>query len=156
MSFGYAGAYAPSPSPIPYLYSPPYPPRGDGEAEAPEPEPPPPAEAVPPCPQRDIIDLYHQTLPECPRVKVWPEAGRKQLAARWREDKTRQHLDWWRRVFGEVAKSDFLMGRADGRSFTFSLTWFVKPTNFAKVLNGNYENRTPVERGGKQIGGLSF
>ena len=113
----------------------------DSEPEEAKPPPPAPRNA---CPHEAIIALYHESLPECPHVKVWPEASRKQLTARWREDPERQNLDWWRDMFEQVARSDFLTGRApttDGRSFTASLTWLVKPTNLAKVLNGNYTNR---------------
>lgn len=85
--------------------------------------------------------MYHEILPQCPKVKVWSENSRKQLATRWREDKARQNLEWWRSVFEDVAKSNFLMGRTGGKGFLFSLNWFVGPRNFEKVLNGNYANR---------------
>ena len=96
----------------------------------------------PPCPHEQIVEAYHELLPECPRVREWGAPNRKQLAARWREKKERQNLEWWRRVFQHVSESDFLMGRIsrDG-PFVFSLGWFVKASNFAKVLNGQYENR---------------
>ena len=143
--------------------SPPSPPRGDGErdaadAEAVTPEVEPKRNGTPQCPHEDIIALYHKTLPNCPRVVSWGKDNRKKLALRWREDKARQSLDWWRDTFGEVAKSDFLMGRRPGTNFVFSLGWFVGPQNFEKVLNGQYVNHAPPERGAatKTIGGLSF
>lgn len=106
------------------------------------------------CPHQKIIEAYHEILPECPRIRVWPKASERQMAARWRESKERQSLEWWRHVFSDVSQSDFLMGRTarDG-PFVFSLGWFVKPTNFAKVLNGNYANKTQA---GIKVGGLTF
>lgn len=108
------------------------------------------------CPHQKIIEAYHEILPECPRIRVWPKTSERQMAARWRESKERQSLEWWRHVFSDVSQSDFLMGRTarDG-PFVFSLGWFVKPTNFAKVLNGQYENRKQ-KSSGIRVGGLTF
>ena len=49
-------------------------------------------------------------------------------------------MNFFERYFGYVAKSDFLTGR-DGRWSGCDLAWLVKADNFAKVLQGNYENR---------------
>lgn len=94
---------------------------------------------MPACPQKEIIALYLETLPELPAVNAWPETAAKQLKTRWRESERRQSLEWWRDFFDYVKQSDFLMGRAT--DFTASLQWLVKPTNFAKVVNGNYANK---------------
>lgn len=91
------------------------------------------------CPQTQIIALYHELLPELPPAREWPDANAAQLRARWRSSLDRQSLDWWRKFFGYVSKSDFLMGRKT--DFQASLGWLVKASNFAKVVNGNYENR---------------
>jgi len=91
------------------------------------------------CPHDKIIQLYHHYLPTCPKVRVWNEPNRKALKARWREDKERQSLQWWKEFFEYVAQSDFLTGKA--KEWTCTLGWLVKPTNFGKVLNGQYENR---------------
>ncbi len=145
--------------------SPPSPPRGGGErdeadAEGEERTPPEPPRrnGTPNCPHEQIIALYHEVLPQCPKVTSWNGHGRKQLALRWREDKARQSIDWWRDIFGKVAQSDFLMGRKPNTTFLFSLGWFVGPRNFEKVLNGHYVNHAGPERGGnvKTIGGLEF
>ena len=99
--------------------------------------------ANPPCPQQEIIALYHDTLPELRRVRVWTGARPKALAARWRESADRQSLDWWRKYFGYVRKSRFLMGQTtgrDGRGFDCDLEWLIRPANFAKVIEGKYED----------------
>lgn len=161
-----APAPAPSPSPSPSLIEDTHTsPVGDGARPDTETEsggaPPKPRGKSRPdaCPHKAVIDLYHELLPECPHVEVWPEDCRRKLAARWREDKARQDLGWWRHVFQRVGQSDFLMGRVEGRGFVFSLTWFVEPKNFAKVLNGNYDNRSAqpaAPKGGTNIGGYTF
>lgn len=104
------------------------------------------APRVPPCPHQEIIDLYHELLPMGTQVRVWNSTRAKTLQARWREDPKRQNLDWWRRFFAYVAESDFLTGRvpaAPGRDpFVVSLDWLVSPQNFAKTIEGRYENRS--------------
>jgi len=91
------------------------------------------------CPHQQIIEIYHQELPQLPVVRVWNEKRKRLLSARWREDPTRQSLEFWRKYFRYVSKSDFLTGRANG--FQASLEWLVNSSNFVKVIEGNYENR---------------
>lgn len=97
----------------------------------------------PTCPHKQIIDLYREVLPELPGVQSWGEERRRYLRARWREDPGRQTLDWWRGYFEKVRSSSFLMGRANGsggRAWRCNLEWLVRPTNFAKVLDGIYDD----------------
>lgn len=100
----------------------------------------------PPCPQKQIVDLYHQLLPELPQVRTWSNSQKRTLAARWNEDAERQSLDWWQEFFERVSRMDFLMGRVNpsrGSSpFQATLGWMVLPTNFAKILNGQYPERS--------------
>ncbi|MEG1543936.1 MAG: hypothetical protein RR382_05350 [Tannerellaceae bacterium] len=94
-----------------------------------------------PCPHKVIVDLYHEILPELPHVRVWGDENRGNLRVRWREDKARQNIDWWRGFFLYVKKSRFLTGQISGRDgepFFANLGWLVRPKNFAKVLNANY------------------
>jgi hypothetical protein len=94
------------------------------------------------CPHEEIIDLYHEELPELPRVRVWKEASRRNLRARWRESSERRCLEWWRWFFREcIRQSDFLMGRKT--DFVATLSWMVQPRNFEKILNGQYANFGP-------------
>lgn len=76
-------------------------------------------------------------------MREWTPARAQALRARWREKPSRQNLDWWRRFFDYVAKSDFLMGRVSTpgkRPFEVSLDWLVKSENFVKVIEGKFEN----------------
>lgn len=104
-----------------------------------------PRAAVSDCPHEAIIALYHEILPMMPRVQVWNESRRSMLRTRWREDKARQCLDWWRRYFEIVAASDFLCGRCppgkSGHAFMADLEWLIRPSNMPKVLEGKYANR---------------
>ncbi len=95
---------------------------------------------APLCPHQDLIDLYHHALSDLPRVRVWHEGRRKMLAARWKEDPKRQSLEWWRRFFEYIARSDFLMGRTE-KPFRCTLEWIVQSKNFAKIIEGNYHGQ---------------
>lgn len=99
----------------------------------------------PPCPQEEIIKLYHELLPELTRVRVWGNNRAKHLRARWREDPRRQNLEWWRKFFTYISKSDFLMGRVpprpDRTAFLADLEWIIQPRNIGKIIEGKYENK---------------
>lgn len=102
---------------------------------SPEPAEPDSEDGIPRCPVKKIVALYHEILPELPPVLELPEQTVKCLRQRWRSDPQRQSLDWWRKFFEYVRECPFLMG--EKTDFTADLLWLVRPTNFAKVLNGN-------------------
>ncbi len=99
--------------------------------------------ATPGCPHQEIIALYHELLPMCPRVKIWNETRQGYLRARWRDNEKHQSLDFWRGYFTYASKSKFLTGQVQGRPgmppFVADLEWLIRPENFAKVLEGKYE-----------------
>lgn len=104
-----------------------------------------------PCPQMEIVSLYGELLPTMPYPKIWDGARAKNLQSRWKwvlddlrsrgkpSDKA-AGLDYFRRYFGYVSKSDFLTGRS-GKWDSCDLGWLVKAENFSKVISGNYENK---------------
>lgn len=110
--------------------------EGDSASAAPNPSGP------PPCPQSEILSLYHETLPELRRHKSWDGARSDNLRARWRSEPKRQSLDYWRDFFEVVRESDFLMGRVEPgpgrRRFQADLEWLVVKSNFEKVVEGKY------------------
>lgn len=90
------------------------------------------------CPQRQIVDLYHTTLPTLPRVRAWTEKRATALRTRWREDEKRQTLEWWKKFFEYIKKCPHLIGE-NKRGWTADLEWIVKSENFIKILEGRYE-----------------
>lgn len=92
------------------------------------------------CPMTEIIDLYHQTLPNLPRVAKLTKTRQGYLRQRWREDL--QTLQQWKNFFIYVGQSDFLMGRITGNDqrppFRADLEWLTRPGNFTKVAEGKY------------------
>ncbi len=93
------------------------------------------------CPHQEIISAYHEVLPMCPSIREWTPKRQKMLATRWKENNKRQTVDWWRRFFGYVAKSDFLTGKVqtNGRKpFVADLEWLIESSNMVKVIEGKY------------------
>ena len=106
---------------------------------------------LPKCNHQAVIDLYHQHLPTLRRVEVWNDARKGYLRQRWRdvalelsaEQQATEEvmLDYWARLFNYVGESKFLMGKVNdksGRVFTADLEWILKPSNFAKIVEGKY------------------
>lgn len=89
------------------------------------------------CPHQKIIEIYHEVLPQCPKVRQWPPHLQKTLRARWNEEPERQTLEWWRRYFVYVSRSDFLTGKVKA-DFMADLEWLIGPKNFSKIANGRY------------------
>ncbi len=98
-----------------------------------------PQRSLPDCPQDEIIALYREILPNLKQPKTWGAHRQNFLRSRWREDEERQNLEWWRGYFGIVKRSPFLLG-ANNSGWQADLEWLVRPTNFAKVLDGKYLN----------------
>ncbi len=126
----HAECNAPSPSPSP---SPSESPNGDSSAKK---------KSLPPCPQQKIIDLYHEILPSLTQIRVWDETSKKQLRSRWREGPERQCLEFWEALFEYISKSKFLMGYV--KDWSADLSWIVKPSNFAKIINGRYHKESSL------------
>lgn len=89
-----------------------------------------------------IVDLYHEVLPELPRVEKLTKTREGYLKQRWRQDLP--SLEHWRHFFEFVRESDFLMGRArpsPGRPpFIANLEWLTKEGNFAKIAEEKYHH----------------
>lgn len=111
--------------------------------------------SLPPCPQKRILELFNKHCPTLaqPRHELWIEGKNGQaLAARWKwvltatKSKTGERyatdhasgVDFFDRYFAYVAKSEFLTGE----KWSADLGWLVNKSNFEKVLNGNYENKS--------------
>lgn len=106
---------------------------------------------LPICNHQGVIDLYHKHLPTLRRVEVWNETRKGYLRQRWREvadelSKTKvveasDILGWFSEFFDHIGQSRFLTGKVnskDGRAFVADLEWILKPSNFAKIVEGKY------------------
>lgn len=105
---------------------------------------------MPPCPYDRIVTLYHEILPELPRVATLTSKRRSWITARWRSVCTTEKvasqadgLDLFRGYFSLVRKSPFLMGlkqpgKGHSRTFKADLEWLMNESNFTKVVEGRY------------------
>jgi len=106
---------------------------------------------IPKCEHQSVIDMYHKYLPTLRKVEVWNSARQGYLRQRWREvaielskekDITAGDiLTWFADFFQHIGASKFLTGKVnskDGRAFTADLEWILKPSNFAKIVEGKY------------------
>lgn len=91
----------------------------------------------------EIVAAYHLFLPMLPKVLRMTDTRKRQLRARWNEDKARQNTEWWRDLFRRTAKSDFLTGRSGKSDFSWScgLDFLLQPKSLTKLLEGSYDNK---------------
>jgi len=113
------------------------------------------AGASPDCPHTRLIALFAEHLPELPHPKpeLWGGKNSQNMRARWRwvlsakrtngnryAETPEAALRWFESFFRHVSKSDFLTGRS-GKWGNCDLGWLMKADNFAKVIQGNYDNK---------------
>lgn len=94
-------------------------------------------------PYQEIVDLYHQVLPELPRVKILTPTRKRQIKARWlskyklSDGTSIDTLDFWKGYFEFVRGSKFLMGQND-RNWKPDLEWLTKESKFTGVIEGKH------------------
>jgi hypothetical protein len=105
---------------------------------------------IPDCPHQDVLALWAEMLPSLPQhlASQWRGSRADHLRARWRETATekgwkdsKQGIEYFRKLFAYVGRSEFLTGRATQqgrRPFIVELEWLVSPSNWAKVHEGKY------------------
>jgi hypothetical protein len=106
-----------------------------------------------PCPVQQIVEAYHELMPDNPRLKVLNEARKRAIAARWREAAKLNCKPFgygtgaagiaaWRQFFETCAMSDFLTGKTKARDgkppFLADLDFLMSPSGFAKCLENKY------------------
>ena len=105
---------------------------------------------VPPCPYKQIVDLYHEILPEFPRVNKLSPNRQAIVRARWKEvyvdegcKSVEECLENFRYIFGMVRESDFLMGRTprgkDHENWQPTFMWLMQQEKFLKLTNREYQ-----------------
>ncbi|WP_337158161.1 helix-turn-helix domain-containing protein [Pseudomonas putida] len=93
-------------------------------------------------PVKEIVGLFNELLPEFPSVVLINKDRSSKIKARWEESPVHQDLEFWRDFFTTVKSSAFLMGKVEGKNgakpFRCSFDWLIAPSNFVKVVEGNY------------------
>lgn len=99
---------------------------------------------LPPCPHREIVDLYHTILPEQPGItfSLWLKSkDAKCLEDRWKEDERHRNLDFWRQFFEAVKTNSHWMG-GNGNGWRAGLRWLVQKSHFIAGVERMVENRS--------------
>lgn len=82
-----------------------------------------------------IMQSFNDTCISLPRVKSLSAVRKTHIRTRIKESSQEILLD----VFKLTEASDFLTGRSS--KFKASMDWILKPANFSKILEGNYQNK---------------
>lgn len=101
---------------------------------------------LPPTPQGEMerIVEFWNLIPGVVKMQSVQGPIRTRLLARCREHPSPL---WWDELFHRVQRSDFLTGKKT--DFAASLDWVLGPKNLAKLLAGNYENRSKLSGSSK-------
>ncbi|MGD0961965.1 MAG: hypothetical protein ABSB19_19310 [Methylomonas sp.] len=95
-----------------------------------------------PPPYQAIVELYHESLPQLPRVYKLNETRRRRMRALW--DDELEDLPSWRNYFRHIGRSDFLLGRCagrDGQPFLASFDFIIHPAKFIKIAEEQYHGK---------------
>lgn len=85
-----------------------------------------------------IADLYNETCVSFPRLRALSDSRKKAIKARFNSGYT---LEDFKAVFEAAEKSSFLKGKND-RNWSATFDWMIKDGNMAKILDGNYADKT--------------
>lgn len=89
---------------------------------------------------KDLIHFFNtETMGVFGRI-IYPISEKRKASIRAR---IREHgLEAFREMTQRAAKSNFLKGNND-RGWTATFDWLIKPNNFQKIIEGNYNDKTP-------------
>lgn len=87
---------------------------------------------------RKLMDTFNRMFAgKLPKVSSMTDNRKKAVKARASENGKSSIM----KVFENILKSPFLLGNND-RNWRCDFDWIFRPTNFLKILEGNYDNRT--------------
>ena len=85
-----------------------------------------------------IADMYNDTCVSFPAITTLSDSRKKAIKARLKT----YTVDDLEMAFKKAEASDFLKGKND-RNWSANFDWMIKDSNLAKILDGNYDNKTP-------------
>ena len=104
-----------------------------------------PKKARPKINYQEIADMYNTICTSLPRMTTLSDKRKEAIAARLKH----YTVDQFREMFTKAENSAFLKG-SNNRNWTANFDWLVKDANFAKVLDGNYDNTIGTTTTGNQ------
>lgn len=88
-------------------------------------------------PFNEIVNLYHSICKTFPKVMSLSEKRKSAIRARLNTYTVEQ----FKEMFKKAESSSFLKG-ANDRDWIATFDWLIADSNFAKVLDGNYDDKT--------------
>ena len=89
------------------------------------------------CGLDEVVDLYHEMLPNLPAVRMRDKKRRTALAARQKDYPKAREIEWWQAFFGAAGESKFLMGETSTWNADFD--FLTSPKGFKGVIEGKYK-----------------
>lgn len=106
---------------------------------------------LPTCPTQSVVDLYHEVLPNLPKVRLTNTVRTKAIANLWkfvlttntpeglpRASSSAEALSWIRKYFTQALSNDFLMGRcqksADHAGWECDIDFLMSPKGMTQVI----------------------
>lgn len=89
-------------------------------------------------PYQKILEMYYELCPSMSKVRPvnkYTDEIKRSVKARYAE----YTIEDFTTVFKKAEASDFLNNRSDV-TFQASFDWLMRPKNFSKALNGNFDN----------------
>jgi len=91
-------------------------------------------------PPSKVMELYHEILPELPKVAKLTDKRKSHLKQRCRDDF--QTIEDWRIYFKHIRESDFLMGMIPAppnrKRFIADFDFLINESNAVKIAEGKY------------------
>jgi phage replication O-like protein O len=88
-------------------------------------------------PYQQIVDIYHELCQSFPKLRSLSNQRKKHISARWKQHKD---ISVFQELFIKAEASDFMKGYND-RAWKADFDWMMNETNFAKILEGKYDNK---------------
>ena len=98
------------------------------------------------CSPEFVQDSFNSICTSLPKLKLLTRKRLKSVEARLKEMKQtpETYMAYLKQVFESVEASDFLTNRRgeNRNGWKANFDWIFLPRNFAKIIEGNYANRT--------------
>lgn len=86
--------------------------------------------------ESEIVDYFHEKCKNLPRVQVLSDKRKTSIKMRLKDHGEEKVM----KVIEMAAESKFLCGD-NHKNWTADFDWIFNPTNFIKIMEGNYKNR---------------
>jgi len=106
----------------------------------------------PPCPYKELLNLWGKHLPHLTQPRSWEGTRQANMRQRWHQagrpsayspegyTTTEAGIKWWDSFFNYIANDTSLANgfETKGRTWRPDLEWIVNATNFQKIIDGKY------------------